>query len=127
MKIKFNNISSKKKNLITNFKNIIKNGVYLEGKYLNIFEKSFSKFNNSKFSIGVNSGTDALEIILRAHGVKYNDHVLVPSHTAIATVSAIRRCGGIPIFVDIEKDTFTMCPKSLKKTIFLCNKKKKKN
>ena len=64
-------------------------------------------------AVGVGSGTDAIELALRACGVGLGDLVLTVSHTAVATVAAIERCGATPALVDIDPVTFTMAPQAL--------------
>ncbi len=84
--------------------------VFLSGQLIlsnqvNNFENNFANYTNTKYAIGVNSGTDAIQIALMAIGIKKNDEVITVSNTAVPTVSAIVSCGAIPIYVDInEKD-----------------------
>ena len=59
------------------------------------FENEFSKFTNN-FGVGVNSGTDALQIALMAIDIKKNDEVITVSNTAVPTVSAIVSCNAKP-------------------------------
>lgn len=70
------------------------------------FEKNFSKFTHNNFGIGVNSGTDALQIALMSIGIKKNDEIITVSNTAVPTVSAIVSCNAKPIFVDVNEDDF---------------------
>ena len=72
------------------------------------FENNFSKFANNNFGIGVNSGTDALQIALMSIGIKKNDEVITVSNTAVPTVSAIISCNAKPIFVDVNENDFLM-------------------
>jgi dTDP-4-amino-4,6-dideoxygalactose transaminase len=58
--------------------------------------------------VGVSSGTDALQVALRACGVGPGDEVIVPSHTFFATVEAILHAGAVPVFVDVEPETLTL-------------------
>ena len=60
--------------------------------------------------VAVNSGTDALHLALRACGVGPGDEVITVSHTAVATVAAIRLAGATPVLVDIDPDSYTMAP-----------------
>ena len=69
-----------------------------------IFEKKLAKYIGTKYAIGVNSGTDALFLSLKVVGVKEGDQVITVSHTFIATIEAIIRCGAKPILVDIRDD-----------------------
>ncbi len=64
--------------------------------------------------VGVNSGTDALLLALRACDVGPGDEVITVSHTAVATVAAIRLTGATPVLVDIEPATYTMDPLAAK-------------
>jgi aminotransferase EvaB len=70
------------------------------------FEKEFAKFTSNKFGVGVNSGTDALQISLMSIGTKIGDEIITVSNTAVPTVSAIVSCGAKPVFVDINERDF---------------------
>ena len=72
------------------------------------FEKEFATYLKVSSCVGVASGTDALEIALRACGIGSGDGVFTVSHTAVATVSAIERTGATPILVDIDPTTYTL-------------------
>ena len=81
------------------------------------FEKNFSKFTANNHGIGVNSGTDALQIALMSIGIKRNDEVLTVSNTAVPTVSAIVSCNARPVFVDVNEDDFLINTKLIEKKI----------
>lgn len=70
------------------------------------FEKAFASYCGVKLGVGVNSGTDALFLSLKALGVGPGDEVITVSNTAVPTVAAIRAAGAMPVFVDVEEDTF---------------------
>src|SRR5262249_723042 len=72
------------------------------------FERDFASYCECQYGIGVSSGTDALEMALRACDIGEGDEVITVSNTFIATVEAIALVGAIPVFVDIEPDTYTM-------------------
>ncbi len=91
---------------------VLNSGWYILGDECLAFENEFSKFNQTDFALGVASGTDALELALRALGVVAGDQVITVSHTAVATVSAISRVGAEPVFVDILDD-YTLDPEQL--------------
>lgn len=78
------------------------------GKNVQQFEKDFAQFCGVNHAIGVSSGTDAIELILRAVGIGPGDEVITVSHTFIATIEAILLCGARPVFVDITPDTCLM-------------------
>ena len=68
------------------------------------FEKLFSDYIGSKYGVAVNSGTSALEIALKAIGIKNNDEVIVPTQTFVSTASSVINNGGIPIFCGIDNN-----------------------
>ena len=96
---------------------VIDSGNYILGQEVEKFEQNLSTYLGNKYSIGVNSGTDALILSLRALGVKENDEVILPSHTATATASAVVAVGATPVFVDIDEVSYTIDPVDLEKKI----------
>ena len=96
---------------------VIDSGNYILGSEVEKFEHNLSTYLGNKYSVGVNSGTDALILSLRALGVKENDEVILPSHTATATASAVVAVGATPVFVDINEVSFTIDPTDLEKKI----------
>lgn len=86
------------------FNEIFKNSDFILGKSLNEFEKKISKFTQSKYAIGVNSGYDALFLSLKCLGVKIGDEVITVSNTYVATVNAIVNTGAKPILIDVNDD-----------------------
>lgn len=108
--------------LIFSFKKHLNNSNFILGSSVSEFEKKFCKFSNSKYCIGVASGTDALVIALRSIGIKKGDEVITTAHTYFSTVLAISIVGAKPVLVDIEKDTFNINTSKIVKKI---NKKTK--
>ena len=90
--------------------------------YIKALEEHFSSYLNSKYSIATSSCTGAIHIGLLALGIKKGDEVIVPDFSWVATARAVQLAGAKPIFCDVEKDTWNMCPKSLERKI---NKKTK--
>jgi dTDP-4-amino-4,6-dideoxygalactose transaminase len=88
-------------------KKFVKTGDFTLGKPLYEFEDNFSSLIGTRHAIGVNSGTDAIKIALRALGVGAGDEVITAANTFVATVGAIAEIGAIPIFIDVD-DTFCM-------------------
>jgi len=88
-------------------KKFVKTGDFTLGKPLTEFEQNFSSLIGTKFAIGVNSGTDAIKIALRALGVGAGDEVITAANTFVATVGAIAEIGAVPVFIDVD-DTFCM-------------------
>ena len=97
--------------------NTLAKGHYILGDEVTAFEQEFAKFVGTKHAIGVANGTDSIEVILRALDLSKDARIAVPSHTAVASISAIVRAGATPVFVDVESDKFTLCADSLEKTL----------
>ena len=83
---------------------VIATGDYTLGKPVQEFETRFAKVTNSRHAIGVNSGTDALRLSLKAVGVSPGDEVITAANTFIATVGAIADVGARTVFVDCTDD-----------------------
>jgi len=92
---------------------VLEGGAYILGREVVAFEAAFADFVGVAHAIGVGSGTDALEIALRAYEIGSGDLVFTVSHTAVATVAAIERAGATPVLVDVEPGTYTMAPGEL--------------
>lgn len=88
-------------------------GWYILGPEVAGFEAEFAAYHSLPHAVGVASGTDALELALRACGVESGQAVFTVSHTAVATVAAIERCGALPVLVDIDPVTYTLDPHAL--------------
>jgi len=86
-------------------------------KYIENTEEEFARFNGSRFAIGVNSGTTALELALLSCGISPDDEVIIPSYTYIATGLAVSDLGAKPVFADIQEDTLNISPRSILKNI----------
>ena len=108
---------SYKKEIDRALKKVISSGRYVLGEEVKKFEKEFAKFNNTKYSIAVGSGTEALHICLTACGIGRNDEVITVAHTAVATASAVTLSGATPRFVDIENDSFSIDPSKIESLI----------
>jgi aminotransferase EvaB len=87
---------------------VMRSGRLILGESVRLLEQEFAAYCGGRHGIGVNSGTDALTLALRALGIRAGDEVVTTSNTAIPTVSAIVSAGGTPRFVDIEPDTCLM-------------------
>src|SRR3954447_10986945 len=87
---------------------VLEGGVYVQGPAHAAFEKQFASYLGARHVVGVGNGTDALVLALLATGVASGNRVIVPSHTAPATISAVRRIGAIPVFVDVDRSNFVL-------------------
>lgn len=103
--------------LLSAVSDVLDSGWYINGEQVRRFEAAFATFCASAFAVGTGNGTDAIELALRALGIGAGDLVFTVSHTAVATVAAVERAGAVPVLVDIDPDTYTMCPKNLEKTL----------
>ena len=97
-------------------KRFVSSGDFTLGKELQKFEKSFAKLIGTKYAVGVNSGTDAIKLSLKALGIKSGDEVITAANTFVATVGAITEIGAKPVFVDCN-DTFCINVDQLEKKI----------
>jgi len=83
------------------------------GKYVDKFEKMTAEYTGAKYAIATVNGTAALHIALLLAGVKANDEVITQPLTFIATANAINYCNAKPVFVDVDRETMGLAPKSL--------------
>jgi dTDP-4-amino-4,6-dideoxygalactose transaminase len=113
----FAQYESNKEEIIGAVKRVFESGQYVLGSEVASFEKSFAEYCGVKHGVGVNSGTDALILTLRALDIGAGDEVITVSHTAIASIAAIISCGATPVLVDIESDYFTMDSECFKRAI----------
>ena len=94
-------------------RSVIGNGQFILGPEVETFESEIAAYCQTKFAIGVASGTDALQLALLACGIKPGDEVITTPFTFIATAEAIAQCGAIPVFLDIDPKTYNIDPQRL--------------
>jgi len=102
------------KDLIAVVEKAFQNAGFIGGPMVEEFERQFAEFCDSKYCVGVNSGTDALRFALVASGIEQGSVVVTVPHTFIATTEAISQAGLRIAFVDIHEDTYTMDPEKLR-------------
>jgi len=96
---------------------VFKRSWFILGQELESFESDFAAYCAASHCVGVGSGTEALHLALRACGIGPGDEVITVSHTFIATALAIVWLGAVPVFVDIDPQTFTLDPAKLAEAI----------
>lgn len=87
---------------------VVDSGRFILGPNVSAFEDEFAAWLGVKQAIGVNSGTDALVIALRAMEIGPGDEVITSPFTFVATAEAVRMVGATPIFVDIDRETYNL-------------------
>ena len=120
MKVPFVNLGlhykKYRKKIIKKFDNLSKKGDFVLGNELFNFEKEFSKFCNTKYSVGLGNGSDALTFSLMALNIGHKDEVIIPGNSFIATAWTVANVGAKIIFADV-KDDFNIDPKKIEKLI----------
>jgi dTDP-4-amino-4,6-dideoxygalactose transaminase len=96
---------------------VLERGRFILGEEVAAFELEFAAHCGVAHAVGVGSGTEALHLALAACGIGPGDEVITVSHTAVATVAAIRLAGGKPVLVDIDPATYTIETAQLEKAI----------
>lgn len=81
------------------------------------FEKEWANYHDARYCIAVCNGTVALMVAFWALGIKHGDEVIVPAVTFIATSDAAVLCGGVPVFVDIDPETYQIDPDAIEAAI----------
>ncbi len=97
-----------KKEIDNSIKGVIEESDFILGKELHLFEKEFADYCDAKYCFGVSSGSTALELALKAIGIKNGDEVICPTLTFTATAAAIVNMGAIPVFGDIDPKTYNL-------------------
>jgi dTDP-4-amino-4,6-dideoxygalactose transaminase len=92
---------------------VLDGGHFILGPQVAQFERELAAFAGTRHAIGVANGTDAIGLSLMALGLKPGDAVICPTFTFAATAEAVAWLGATPVFVDIEKNGFTLDPAAL--------------
>jgi dTDP-4-amino-4,6-dideoxygalactose transaminase len=92
-------------------------GISADGGKIPAFERAFAQAHAAAYGQAVFNGTAALEVALRALDVGYGDEIIVPAYTFMATATSCLMVGAMPVFVDIEPDTYNMDPAAFEAAI----------
>ncbi|MDA9020783.1 DegT/DnrJ/EryC1/StrS family aminotransferase [Gammaproteobacteria bacterium] len=87
------------------------------GSYNKAFEELFAKKNEAKFAVTFNSGTSTLHAALDALDIRYDDEIIIPPLTVISNFQVCIASNSIPVFADVNKDTFNICPDDIERKI----------
>lgn len=96
---------------------VLRSGQITSGKWTEEFEQRFAEYIGSKHCVATGNGTEALYLALQASGVSLGDEVITTPFTFIASANAILFVGAIPVFVDIDEETFNIDPELIEKAV----------
>lgn len=99
------------------FARIIDNTAFVCGREVGEFEDTFSRLHDVEHTVGLSSGTNANHLALLSCGIGPGDEVILPANTFIATAEAISHTGAIPVFVDVDEDTYNIDPARIEEKI----------
>jgi len=96
---------------------VIRETDFILGCEVALFEEEFASFCQAKWAVGVDSGTSALELALRAYEIGPGDEVITAANSFIASALAISHVGATPVLVDVDPDTYTIDIAAIEKAI----------
>ena len=105
-----------KKELVAAFKQVLEHGMLFLGPEVDEFEKRVANYIGTKYAVGVDSGSSALYLALKAVGIKRGDEIITSPLTWIISSNAIRSCGAVPVFADVGED-FNIDPSTIESLI----------
>src|SRR5713226_6869550 len=96
---------------------VIQNADFILGREVNLFEEEFAAFCEARYAVGVDSGTSALELALRAYDIGPGDEVITAANSFIASALAVSNAGATPVLVDVDPDTYAIDISAINKAI----------
>ena len=96
---------------------VLDSGKWWFGEKVREFEEKYAAYHDAEFGISTTNGTTALQTALASVGVGAGDEVLVPPYTFVATASSVLSVNGVPIFVDVDPETFNIDPEAIRRAI----------
>jgi dTDP-4-amino-4,6-dideoxygalactose transaminase len=109
--------NSIKKSVMKRIETLLDSSAFIMGQEVSTLEDRFCLLTDVKSAISCNSGTDALVLILEAMGIGKEDEVITSPFTFFATAESISRVGAIPVFVDVNEETFNIDPQKIENAI----------
>jgi len=106
-----------KEELKNAFNDVLDSEWFIMGNFLDKFEKKFAEFCGAEYCVGVGSGLDAIQLILKAYGIKEGDEVILPSNTYIATALAVSYVGATPVLIEPDIKTLNIDPDLIEEKI----------
>ncbi len=100
-----------------NIAEVMESQYFIMGPKVSSCEDALNDYTGSAYSVGVSSGTDALLLSLMAEGIGPGDEVITSPYTFFSTGGSVARLGAKPVFVDIDKDSFNICPRNIEEKI----------
>ena len=102
---------------------ILDHGQFILGPEVTALERKLEAFSGAKHCVTCANGTDALELILMAEGVGRGDAVFVPTFTFVATAEVVALTGAMPVFLDVDRESFNLASASLEDAIAVAKAK----
>jgi dTDP-4-amino-4,6-dideoxygalactose transaminase len=96
---------------------ILESGHFILGSNVSLFEEEVAEYIGVRYAVGVASGTDALYLSLKALGIGHGDEVITTPFSFIAAAEAIAYTGAVPVFADIDSETFNLDPSKAEEKI----------
>ncbi|MEN3000940.1 MAG: DegT/DnrJ/EryC1/StrS family aminotransferase [Armatimonadota bacterium] len=96
---------------------VLESGRYVLGKYVAMLEEEIAALCHARYAVGVNSGTDALKLTLRAINIQPGDEVITTPFTFVSTAEVVALLGATPVFVDIDPSSYNIDPNQVEDAI----------
>jgi len=106
-----------KEKLLEAWEDIVDNTGFVGGPWVNRLETQFAAMSGVQECVSVSSGTDALEVALRAFNVRPGDEIIVPANTFVATAEAVMLVGAVPVLVDCKEGTWNIDPVQVQRSV----------
>lgn len=103
--------------LLRSLSRVMDSGRFILGPETQTLEREIARRSGARFALGVNSGTDALILALRALNIGPGDEVIVPDYSFVATASAVMLAGAKPVLADVEPETLCLDPRQAEKRL----------